>query len=104
MMLDINILRDERESGFNNWFDNWWASADIENKIVDRNAAGYAWLSLQLTDLKDSDYKFNRFKDSLFTERLKAKLPGFKIDVRCDAINRLSLRISWDDDGERVQF
>lgn len=104
-MLDLEILRDERESGFNNWFDKWWSEVDIENMIVDRNAAGYTWLNLGLTNIEDSDYTVNRFRDPLFLERLRSELPGFNCTVINVLINTLKLRISWaEEDRERTEF
>lgn len=76
-MLDIEKLRVERELSFDRWFDEWWFEDNIEKQIVDENKKGYSWMILEPGE--DDEFEKMNFKKDEFIEKLKEKLPGFKV-------------------------
>ena len=91
-------LKIEREEAFKKWFEGWYKKSKefegIEDKIRERNLAGYTYIEIKIEYTEDQPKI--RLNDDLFLESLKEKLPELSIIAR-DTLDCLSkiIIIDW---------
>lgn len=103
--MDKEKLRQERKRAFREWFEGWYKKSEefegIEDKIRERNLAGYTNIEFKIEYTEDQPSI--RLDSFLFLESLKEKLPGMKIYRRyfpklgCPMVaGGIEISIEWD--------